>query len=200
MSLVLGIDPGFGACGWALVDVNPLTEEVRAAGVIRTKKDPRKKTVKAMDDRVERAREIARELRKLLDGNIATSHGGLNARPTALCVEAFGAPPSAPKPTYLMMGLVWGVIAALATERNLPVVQVRPQDVRRLILGRTGRPGHAGKEDVKLALYARFGQASLDALFDDVSSSYRVHAFDAMGIVLGCYESEVLRLLRQRGV
>lgn len=61
-SLLLGIDPGFAALGLARVELLAAGERVLNLAVIRTEASAQKREVRASDDNLRRARELAAAL------------------------------------------------------------------------------------------------------------------------------------------
>lgn len=182
---ILGIDPGFANCGYAVVMLNadgslkPVT-----MGVFETDKSTAKRNVLASDDNVRRSREIYRFLRDLLREG---PHGLIRA----ICAETMSFPRNAS--TSAKMALCWGVVAALSEEFDIPVLQATPQGLKLAVCGDKS----ASKEDIKKALDKKFGKAVLTGLCKETTSSKQEHPFDALGAVVACSDSEVLRLARR---
>lgn len=177
---VLGCDPGFANCGVALVQLLSDREVVRALDVIRTAKDSAKRRTYAADDNLRRAR----ELHRALDGLVVTH----NVR--AIAAESMSFPRNATNSAK--MSLCWGVLASIAEARRLPIVQASPQAIKRAVTGSTT----ASKDEVEFALLKRFGNDA-EELFTG-PDGLREHAFDALGAVVACLDSDVLRALRPR--
>lgn len=175
---VLGVDPGFAACGVALVRLLPTVEEVALLDVIRTAKDSARRRTYASDDNLRRAR----ELHRALDGLVVTH----NVR--AIAAEAMSFPRNAT--SAAKMSLCWGVLASIAEARELPIVQGSPQALKRAVTGSTT----ASKDEVEFALLKRFGN-DVEGLFTG-PDGLREHCFDALAAVVACLDSEPLRLAR----
>jgi crossover junction endodeoxyribonuclease RuvC len=182
---ILGIDPGFANCGYAVVLLTPDGAlKPMNMGVFNTDKSTAKRNVLASDDNVRRAREISRFLRDLL-------RNGPHGLVRAVCAETMSFPRNAS--TSAKMALCWGVTASLAEEFDLPVLQASPQQLKLAVAGDKS----ASKEDVKKALEKQFGRQVLTKLCEETTASKQEHLFDALGAVVACRDSEVLRLVRR---
>jgi hypothetical protein len=106
---LIGIDPGFASCGIVVWEDGVFTNGT----VLRTKKDGKKK---ASDDNLDRTRELGQCMGAWFEG----------AR--AVVAEAMSYPRHAS--VAHKMGLVWG---AVVTATTVPVFQLSPQEVRRLL-------------------------------------------------------------------
>lgn len=175
MSTVLGIDPGFASVGWAVVEVNASSERVVAMGVIRTQKSNRKQNVLAAADNFRRARELGRQLTKLL----------VEYDVRVVCAEAMSFPRSSS--VAAKMAMCWGVLAQLCESLCLPLVQASPQQIKRVVTGNAS----ASKDDVLTALALRFDNTV--GLVGEIPKSMHEHTFDAVGAVVAGLDSEVLR-------
>lgn len=182
---VLGLDPGFANIGYALVLFDAeQSERPVAMGVFRTAKSSAKANVLASGDNLRRAREIYVFLRSLLrDG----PHGPVRA----ICAETMSFPRSSS--VAAKMSMCWGVVAALSAEFDLPVLQASPQGLKKQVSGKKT----TSKTGVQKALDKRFGAANLRALVQDLPASVLEHPYDALGAVVACEDSEVLRLARR---
>lgn len=182
---VLGLDPGFANIGYAVVLLNPSgTLTPVNMGVLRTEKSDAKRNSLASDDNVRRAREIHGFLRDLLrDG----PHGLVRA----ICAETMSFPRSSS--VAAKMAMCWGVIAALSAEFDIPVLQATPQGLKLKVSGAKT----ASKDDVQKALEHTFGRRKLADLCKGTPPSLQEHPFDALGSVLACSDSEVLRVARR---
>lgn len=174
--IVLGLDPGFAALGLAAVDLTPGAERVERAWVVRTEKAARKVEVRASDDNVRRARQLAAELERAV----------VEWGPVALAAEAQSWPRNAG--ASAKVGIAWGVVAALAERHGLPLVQASPQDVKRAVAGAKT----ASKGEVAAAVEARFPEVEWPR-----QASLVEHAADAVAVVLACLDSPVLQLARR---
>jgi crossover junction endodeoxyribonuclease RuvC len=173
---VLGIDPGFSSLGYAVVQIHPVRETVLEIGVIHTEKSGAKRNVLAADDNLRRARELFQALNPKM------------AWVRAICAESMSFPRHAPSAAKVAMS--WGVLAALAEFRGLPIVQASPQEVKKAVCGAKS----ASKEEVQQALQMRYGSPPG---MEEISKGDMEHAFDALAAVVCCLDSEVVRMARK---
>lgn len=181
---ILGLDPGFASVGWAVVELDGNVERLIGLGVLRTKKSARKQNVLAAADNFRRARELGREL-----GRLVHEH-----RIDVVCAEAMSFPRSSS--VAAKMAMCWGVLAQLCEALALPLVQASPKDIKRAVSGSAA----ASKDDVQAALSLRFPDAV--GLVAGLPSGLHEHAFDAGGAVVACLSSDVViaaRRPRERG-
>jgi crossover junction endodeoxyribonuclease RuvC len=178
MPLVLGLDPGFASLGHTLVELDRERATIKAVGVFRTAKLSTKQHVLAADDNLRRARDISAFLTTLCG----------RWDPKAICAESMSFPRNASAAAKVAMA--WGTIAACSDRLGIPVVQASPQHVKLAVCGRKD----ASKEDVQAALRQRFPE--LPGFLDKTPTGQLEHPYDAVGAVVACMDSEVLRLLR----
>lgn len=174
---VCGVDPGFASIGYSIVELLPQGERVVALGVIRTQKSTKKQHVLACEDNFSRAREIAVALRRLV-----AVHGI-----RAICAEAMSFPRQASVAAKIAM--VWGILADLTADQNLPLVQPTPQQIKKALCGKAS----ASKTEVEAAVRARYRGLDLTG----IPSGQHEHVFDSLAAVVASLDSEVLRALRQ---
>ncbi len=182
MSRLLGIDPGFASIGWAVVELGADGEHLKTLGVIRTKKSNRKQNTLAAADNFRRAREIGRALGGLL----------LEHRIEVVCAEAMSFPRSSS--VAAKMAMCWGVLAQLCEVLRIPMVQASPQQIKKAVTGRSS----ASKDDVGDALSLRFSDAV--GLVGNLPGGLHEHAFDAVGAVVACLDSDVVHASRHAGM
>ena len=185
---VLGIDPGFASIGWSVVRLDGQGEALVAVGVIRTEKSAAKRNVRASEDNLERAKEIAAELRALID----------QYRVQLICAETMSYPRNSA--AAAKMAMCWGVLAALAHQYGVPIAQATPQEVKKAVTGKKD----ASKEEVQEAvkrLYPVLAEAVTrnggPYVLRDVPRSLWEHPYDATAAVVACRESEVFLLARR---
>ena len=177
---VLGIDPGLASLGYALVELTSEDVIVLSMGCVRTKKTDAKRKVRASDDNIERIREVFRNLYPLTDGIMA------------ICSESQSWPRNAS--ACAKVGMAWGVIGALSELMDVPILQVSPQQLKKVVCG----DGTASKAEVAAALNTRFGRDfSIELVENGVPSSAHEHPYDALGAIVSCLDDEVLRLARR---
>ena len=176
---VLGADPGFASFGYTVVELLPDSEQILAINVIRTKKDERKGKVLASDDNFRRTRAIYSALK-----------GVLQEYPiVALTAEAMSYPRNAAAAGK--MSLAWGVIASLAEEFQLPTAQATPQRIKKTLCGNI----KATKEEVQDELRRRY-KGQFFGFQEALPKTQWEHGFDAVGSVVTCLDSDVLRMAR----
>lgn len=176
MSMVLGIDPGLAHCGFAIVRLLPDGEELVGLTVVRTEKSGKKRGVRASDDSVRRAAELAVEIERMTLG-----HGV-----DVFACEAMSFPRNSP--TAQKMGMAWGVITAIATSHAIPIVQASPQDIKKKLCGAK----NATKDDIIQAIERRFPDAEWPT-----KKTVWEHCADAAGAVLACLDSQAIQMARR---
>jgi len=175
--IILGFDPGFANFGWASVSVETpgFGPFVHSLGVFRTKKADKKRDVYASDDNAQRIRELTRNIAELLDRTM----------PVAIAVESQSWPRNSS--ASAKVGMAWGAMVALAEVRQIPMIQVSPQQVKLLTVG----DKKASKEQVKDWVIANYGCAEplkkLGALYE--------HAADAVAIQHAARTSDIFRAI-----
>lgn len=174
---VLGLDPGFANIGYSVVELASWGLKVHDAGVFQTEKSDKKRKVLASDDNFRRGREISKFLNDLV-GKWQVS---------AVCTEGMSFPRNAS--AAVKMAIAWGVIVAMAEQRQLAVVQASPQEIKLAMCGAK----NASKEDVEAAVEKK---ASVARLLEGTARSYHEHAYDSVAAVLTCLDSDVMRVLR----
>lgn len=185
--LVLGLDPGFSAIGWAAVEVRDPERAglvVHSAGVFETKADPRKRLVLRSDDNLRRTREIAHWLRD----NVVFLRSHARLPLVAICAESFSPPRSASVAAKVAM--TWGAVGALSATMNLPIVQCTPQGLKKAIVGKRS----ASKEEIISALDRRFGGVIAPLLEGRVAQGKWEHPYDAIGAAVACVEADVIQI------
>lgn len=179
MPVVIGLDPGFAKTGVAVIDVHMGGDRLILLDVLRTQKSKVKTEVRASDDKVRRAQEMASALESL----IRTHH------PVAIAAEAmsFGMRNGG---TQILIGIAWGVMAAVATmdAMQIPIVQASPMQIKRVLCGNS----KATKEEVIAAVQVKFP----DAKWPKVRGLWE-HAADAVGAIYACRDSGVIQMARR---
>lgn len=136
---VLGIDPGLGRTGYAVLDTAARGGLVVEAGLIRS-------------DRTGKAS---------LGARLATLHAGivevLDAfHPSALALEQIHSHPKHPR-TAILMAHARGVIMLAASQRGLPVVGYAPSRIKKTLTG----SGRAPKDQMQRAIQMELRLATL---------------------------------------
>jgi Holliday junction resolvasome RuvABC endonuclease subunit len=192
-AVVLGLDPGFAAIGWAIVRLEAERETLLHLGCFVTQKSDKKRAVKAADDNMRRAQEISVWLQNLMQ---AVGHRAGDYEPISLvCAESMSFPRNAS--AAAKVALTWGVIAAkLSGWNGLPLVQASPQEVKLAACGAK----NASKLDVAQAMRKRFGPKAYDGacLRSKLPAGLLEHPVDALATVVACLDSNLVRLVRPK--
>jgi crossover junction endodeoxyribonuclease RuvC len=177
-SLILGVDGGLATCGLALAAIrNDGSLDLLKVATVRTTKSAAKRGVYASDDNVRRCRELAAELHCFVYGSLAL-----------ICAEAMSFPRSSS--TAAKMGMGWGVLAALAYELEVPIVQASPQQIKLALCGKK----NASKAEVQAAIEDRWSHVQWPKRKADVE-----HAADAAAAIVACEQSNEMRILASAG-
>jgi crossover junction endodeoxyribonuclease RuvC len=184
--VVMAIDPGFASFGIALIQLAPVgvpaEDTVVLMDVIRTKKSSKKTSVLASDDNYRRAKEIATRLRSLINTwNVV-----------AICGESMSFPRSSS--AAAKVALAWGVVADIAVQHQLPLVQASPQRIKAAVCGKA----NASKDEVADFLSRLYSEMS--GMLQDIPRSEMEHPIDALASFVACREGEVLRMARPRSL
>jgi crossover junction endodeoxyribonuclease RuvC len=134
---VLGIDPGLNRTGYSVVARVGRGGRLVEGGVIRTDRE------RSLSDRLA---EIAAGLREVIEEH----------RPDLMAVEQAFAYDRNFK-SSMMIAHVRGAILLVAAEHRLPVLQLAPTEVKRLLTG----SGRASKEQVQAAVKAELRLTSV---------------------------------------
>lgn len=129
---VLGIDPGYGRCGFGVIEENKSDWRCVTHGVITTSQD---------FAHAARLHELAEDLRTII-----TTH-----RPDTLVIEELFFAKSTT--TALKVAEARGVILALAHEAGLKIIEVKPNEVKMAVTGY----GRAEKGQIQEMVKTIFG-------------------------------------------
>jgi crossover junction endodeoxyribonuclease RuvC len=136
MMRMLGIDPGLRVTGYGCVErTGAGTPRIIEAGVFRLIGSNMRRPVS------ERLAELNRDLRSLLE----------RVRPDAVAVESLFAHARHPG-TAILMGHARGVVLLAIEEAGLPLVELRPAEVKRSVSGW----GRAAKGQMQRVIQATF--------------------------------------------
>lgn len=185
---ILGVDPGFKNVGWGAIGRQGGRLVPVGFGVIRTEKSSAKREVRAADDNLRRAREIAHGLFLLMS---AIRGGGDLWTPKVFCVESMSFPRNASSAAKVAM--TWGVLATISEMLKMPLIQASPQEVRRALLGFVGKK--ASKEEVRDAVLKKLPALVEHPGWKELPSSLHEHVYDSFAVALACQDSEVVRML-----
>lgn len=179
--IVIGIDTGFAWVGWCVVRLSRKRERFVEGGLIRTDKSDKKLNIKVAADDFRRTREIASVLCEIEYWDEAV----------AIAVEGQSWPQNSM--VCRNIGTTWGIIAALAHQNQLPIVQSPPMDVK---LAATGKRT-ATKFEVADAMCARRGFGKLRPCLDQWARGQQEHTADAAASVIAALDSDVIRAARR---
>lgn len=198
-AILIGIDPGFASFGWAkLCLAPPPSDAIRCdgLGVFQTEKASKKVHVLATEDHLRRARELA----TALDDLIVKAEDDRNTV-LAFCAESMSWPRNAA--VTAKMGITWGVVAAVALRRRIPIFQTSPQALKKTLTGRKD----ASKDEVEQGIRARGVhvvdprtllvldlKTALDAWF---TKGLREHPVDALAAAIVCASAEAVQVARR---
>jgi crossover junction endodeoxyribonuclease RuvC len=132
---VLGVDPGLGRCGWAVLEGRGGRARAVGYGTVHTEGD----------EVAPRLAELAAKLRQVLAAH----------RPQALAIERLFF--NANVRTAMTVGQASGVVLLLAAEHGLQVTAYTPPQVKQAVTG----SGSAPKEQVGYMVKALIGLASV---------------------------------------
>lgn len=176
MGLVLGIDTGFSTMGISLLELSGHSDKVLGVKTLTTKKSDKKRNVRASDDNMRRARELAVELRTRIEKYDLK----------AICMEAQSWPRNSSSSAKI--GISWGVVAALAEAHGLPVLQATPQAIKMALVGKSS----ASKDEIISAIKKRYPE-----IVWPTAKGKHEHIADATGAVVACMDSDIIRMVRQ---
>jgi Holliday junction resolvasome RuvABC endonuclease subunit len=178
MPVILGLDPGLAATGWAIGVKRQGMLCVTAAGVCRTSID--RAAERAGDDNMRRVGELFVELRNTCD---LFSVQAIATEGISVVVPKGGRP----QPMMaIRQGLVFGVVAAVAGNLGVPLIQVYPQRLKKRVAGNP----KASKEEVIAAVRAAFPD-----LVWPKQKTLHEHQADAVGAIMATVnEPEIVAL------
>lgn len=179
---VLGVDPGFANLGWCVAELAPPhggTARCLHAGVLITEKSAKKNNVHSVHDNIRRTQEIARFLAEIAEGFSVK----------AICAESMSFPPNAS--VAAQMAMAWGVLAAYAEWKAIPMVASTPQQVKLAV----AQSKSASKDEVAAGVRGRMSGIAMELM--GLAPSKHEHAYDAAASILAANDSDVLRTLRQ---
>jgi len=184
----LTCDPGFGNFGWAIVawDSESRSNTLCDMGVITTKKAKKKQRVLATEDNFARLREIATKLHGLV----------LEHDVRVVSFEAFSMPMKANKSNLTKIGMPYGALAMLATARDVAVVMLTPQAIKKELCGKISASKEEVRTEVLRVLAAPRHQPVLKIFDKQTPKAQHEHGYDALAVYLAAQNSEVMRALR----
>lgn len=182
MKILVGIDPGLANFGFSFVGILPDRLVPIRMSLIKTEKSDKKLKVLESDDNTRRGRELAKTFRAALE-EIDT--------PVAFCVEAQSFPRSAS--SAAKTAISWGIIIATAERLEVPIFQVRPQEIKLKLCG--GKA--SSKQDVQDSIDTMFGISTIHPLIEGVAKTKLEHPYDSVGAVVACADSDLIRMIRR---
>ena len=178
MPLILGIDPGFASIGIAIVKSE--TMEVVELRLVETEKSNKKLNVLATSDNFRRSKEIYQAVDSVIR----------EYDPAMIAVESMSFPRNAS--SAAKMAYAWGVLAAIAAQTKIPVIQSTPQSIKKRLTSSI----KADKNQIKQALFAKYGECILlEAGLKNYPKGSWEHPLDALGAVLTASESEIFNAI-----
>ena len=181
--MILGIDPGFASCGYALLSpVKGEKEGVPQAcftrvGVVRTQKTTKK--VPLWEDNARRTGDLYGTLKAQLPDNLM---------PVLLAVEAES---WTRMPSDKLLGMARGAIYSLAFERGMALEQFSPKELKKEFCA-SGSASKTELEEKMVALYPELSEFLLR-----LPKTQRSHAADAAACAAYAYRnSNYARILR----
>jgi Holliday junction resolvasome RuvABC endonuclease subunit len=191
MPVFLGIDGGFALTGYALVSYRGSKADLRVLemGLLETTKSARK--VPVSEDNVRRARLLTKKLKDLIGEPHASDGRGYfeGVFPSCICSEAMSYPRSSS--TACKLGISWGIVSALAETRGFPIVQVSPQDLKYICTG--SRTASKGELRARLSLDYPSSMEAFEKA--EIGASKAEHCWDALGAIIACLDTEIVRAL-----
>ena len=158
---VVGFDPGLNVTGYGVIECHGAQVRLVEAGTVRSKGE-------SLEDRLH------------------TIHAGVSevieaCRPTAMAIEQVFSHAKFPK-TAILLGHARGVICLAGVQAGLAVHHYLPNRVKGTLTG----SGHAGKEQVQIAVQRELGLAARPEPAD---------AADALAVALADYHLRLRPLL-----
>lgn len=179
---VVGLDIAFRNTGVVSVhigaDNSPL---LNSCYVIETEKNETSEKVSSTVDNLRRAQKIHTALSETFE----------EAKPDLVVVEAMSWPRNSA--SALKMAMAWGAIAPLLYD--IPVIEIPPQDIKKLATGGKSATKDAVTRGV-LNLLPSSAWAKEVIELHVLKASLREHCYDALGAVLAAQRTEKYQLLR----
>jgi len=172
---LLGFDVGFSSIGIARLGIVAQGLTFVDATVIQTKKSGKKREVRAADDNMRRIEEIALKLSQWVTDDIV-----------AICCESQSWPIQ--KQVCIKIAFTWGIIGALASLREIPIIQSSPQEVKDSLVGNKS----ASKDDMIKAIRKKFPEVPWPN-----ATTLHEHMADAVASGLACQNHAVIQAVRK---
>ncbi len=176
MVLVMGIDAGFGAVGWVLVDL--ARDEVVHYEALKTRKQSDKRGLRVADDDARRCQKVAR---RILEAH--REH-----QPMGWIVELPNAGAQSARANRAM-GMATAIISTLVEIEDVPVEWVTPNMVKEVVAGKRS----ASKGEVRDTVHeALMWPPDMDLYKWEAS-----HIHDAAGAVLAGRDGNMVAALQR---
>ena len=172
--VILGIDPGFTSMGWALLEMSGAQPLCLGASIIRTKPDNK---LKRCDDNNRRCGIILNALNDIYKSS--------NKDSVLIAAEAQSW--TTFQKADRQVAMAWGVLSAFAEFHALPIIQIRPQEIKRNLTNDKS----ASKGAVESVLRTHVKDAG--SHFDELIKTQRNHAADALGAAYASLDHELVR-------
>ncbi len=172
--VILGLDPGFSSLGWSLLDLSKGRPRLLGAGVIRTKPD---RTMKRCDDNARRIADITKQLSTL----------NQLYEPIVIVAEAQSWTSFVKADRSLAMA--WGCLSALGEIWAVPILQFRPQDIKKKICN----DASASKQTLENTLINLVDDVQVH--LDKITKTQRNHAADALGAAMAALDHDLVRMM-----
>lgn len=178
MPHIIGIDTGFASFGVADLQFGSggVLELLRAT-VLRTEKSVKKREILASSDNLRRVAELSAGLSKWLDDDDDV---------VAICCESMSLPRQAS--TSCKIGLSFGMLGALAQQRDIPILQVSPQNLKLAVAGSKS----ATKDEVIAAVSKQFPKTPWPK-----AKGLHEHMADAIGAVIACLQHPTILAVKK---
>lgn len=176
MASLLGVDPGLGALGMAVLEVHARGETVLSLEAVRTTQRAPARGPRASGDDLRRVAELAAALEERISPSVVAIAAEAQPWPRTAAGAAGAA-------------LAWGVIGTLAHRHGLLVLRATPREAREAVAcGRASR-----RTDLQVALERRFRD-----LPDWPRPRALVeHAAAALAAAVACLDQPAMQLARR---
>lgn len=182
----IGVDPGLATLGVTRATVSVEGHvSLQEVTVFRTSASQKKQKILVREDTVRRAQLVSAVLNKSADKSIPLY---------AICSESMSFPRNSSSAAKIAM--CWGMLVALSTTRDAPIIQASPQEIKMFLCGRKD----ASKKQVAAAVQERVDLDIEKSLLEQsIPATAHEHGFDAVAALLTCLQEESVRLSLRRG-
>lgn len=185
----LSLDVSMTATGWAIVKLSENSNAFSLArcGVITTEKMSSGEKVSNTVDSLRRAALIQNELRDALEDFQEREAANIDL----VIVEAMSWPRNAA--AAIKMAMAWGAISTVIMNLQRPLIEVGPQEIKKVTAGGRSATKKEVEEGVKKVITLQSAQL-LEQLVP--KRALREHCWDALGAVLAAQRTEKWLLLQ----